>query len=72
MNRRFLNPILTTEPSLDPSEPTDYKALARRRDRMQEYTYEQHRYDDENEQELINTWRMYDALEDSLVEQEDQ
>ena len=71
MNRRFLNPILITEPSLDPLEPTDYKALARRRDRMQEYTYEQHRYDDENEQELINTWRMYDALEDSLVEQED-
>ena len=67
---RFLKPILTTEPSLEPPEPIDYKALSRKRDQMQEYTYEQYRYDEEMLQEEINTWRMYDALEDSLIEME--
>ena len=61
---------LTTEPPLDPPEPIDYKALSRKRDQMQEYTYEQYRYDEEMLQEEINTWRMYDALEDSLIEME--
>jgi len=61
---------LTTEPSLEPPEPIDYKVLSRKRDQMQEYTYEQYQYDDEREQELINNWRMYDSLEDSLIEQE--
>jgi len=61
---------LTTEPPLDPPEPIDYKALSRKRDQMQEYTYEQNRYDDEMYQEEINTWRMYDALENSLLELE--
>ena len=61
---------LTTEPPLDPPEPIDYKALSRKRDQMQEYTYEQYRYDEEMLQEEINTWRMYDALEDSLLEME--
>ena len=67
---RFLKPILTTEPSLEPPEPIDYKALSRKRDQMQEYTYEQYRYDEEMLQEEINTWRMYNALEDSLIEME--
>ena len=67
---RFLRPILTSEPSLEPPEPIDYKVLSRKRDQMQEYTYEQYQYDDEREQELINNWRMYDSLEDSLIEQE--
>jgi len=67
---RFLRPILTSEPSLEPTEPIDYKALSRRRDQMQEYTYEQSRYDNEMYQEEINNWRMYDALEDSLLEME--
>ena len=61
---------LTTEPPRDPPEPVDYKALSRKRDQMQEYTYEQYRYDEEMLQEEINTWRMYDALEDSLLELE--
>ena len=61
---------LTIEPPLDPPEPIDYKALSRKRDQMQEYTYEQYRYDEEMLQEEINTWRMYDALEDSLIEME--
>ena len=61
---------LTSEPSLEPTEPIDYKALSRRRDQMQEYTYEQSRYDNEMYQEEINNWRMYDALEDSLLEME--
>ena len=61
---------LTTEPSLEPTEPIDYKALSRRRDQMQECTYEQSRYDNEMYQEEINNWRMYDALEDSLLEME--
>tara|TARA_R110002020_G_C15904682_1_gene741319 strand:- start:51 stop:257 length:207 start_codon:yes stop_codon:yes gene_type:complete len=61
---------LTTEPPLDPPEPIDYKALSRKRDQMQEYTYEQYRYDEEMLQEEINNWRMYDALEDSLIEME--
>ena len=67
---RFLRPILTTEPSLDPTEPIDYKVLSRKRDQMQEYTYEQYSDEIEREQELINNWRMYDALEDSLIEME--
>ena len=67
---RFLKPILTSEPSLELPEPIDYKVLSRKRDQMQEYTYEQYQYDDEREQELINNWRMYDSLEDSLSEQE--
>jgi hypothetical protein len=37
---------------------------------MQEYTYEQSRYDDEMYQEEINTWRMYDELDNSLLELE--
>ena len=57
---RFLKPILTTEQSLEPPEPIDYKALSRKRDQMQEYTYEQYSDDVEREQELINNWRMYD------------
>jgi len=61
---------LTTEPPLDPPEPIDYKALSRKRDQMQEYTYEQYNDEIEREQELINNWRMYDALEDSLIEME--
>jgi hypothetical protein len=61
---------LTTEPSLDPPEPIDYKVLSRKRDQMQEYTYEQYNDEVEKEQELINNWRMYDALEDSLIEME--
>jgi hypothetical protein len=61
---------LTTEPPLDPPEPIDYKALSRKRDQMQEYTYEQYNDEVEKEQELINNWRMYDALEDSLIEME--
>ena len=61
---------LTTDPPLDPPEPIDYKALSRNRDQMQEYTYEQNRYDDEMYQVEINTWRMYDALENSLLELE--
>ena len=61
---------LTTEPPLDPPEPIDYKALSRKRDQMQEYTYEQYNDEIEREQELINNWRMCDALEDSLIEME--
>ena len=61
---------LTTEPSLEPPEPIDYKVLSRKRDQMQEYTYEQYNDEVEREQELINNWRMYDALEDSLIEME--
>ena len=71
---RFTRTVLTTEPPLDPPEFVDHRVLARRRDREQEYTYEQHRHDDEMYQEEINTWRMYDAadqLENSLLEQED-
>ena len=69
MSRHF-RPILTSEPSLEPTEPIDYKALSRRRDQMQEYTYEQSRYDNEMYQEEINTWRMYDELDNSLLELE--
>ena len=61
---------LTTEPPRDPPEPIDYKALSRKRDQMQEYTYEQYSDEIGREQELINNWRMYDALEDSLIEME--
>jgi len=61
---------LTTEPPLNPPEPVDYKAIVRRRDQMQEYTYEQYTCDQERLQEEINTWRMNDAREDALLEQE--
>ena len=61
---------LITEPSLEPPEPIDYKVLSRKRDQMQEYTYEQYNDEIEREQELINNWRMYDALENSLLELE--
>ena len=70
---RFTRTVLTTEPPLDPPEFVDPRILARRRDREQEYTYEQHRHDEEMQEE-INTWRMYDAadqMENSLLEQED-
>ena len=70
---RFTRTVLTTEPPLDPPEFVDHRVLARRRDQEQEYTYEQHRHDEEMQEE-INTWRMYDAadqLENSLLEQED-
>ena len=71
---------LTTEPPLDPPEPIDYKAQASRRDSMQRHTpraqwelevRQAERAEIEaEEEELINTWRMYDALEDSLIEME--
>ena len=61
---------LTTEPSLEPMEPIDYKALSRKRDQMQEYTYEQSYYDNEMQQEEINNWRMQDELDNSLLELE--
>ena len=61
---------LTSEPSLEPTEPIDYKALSRKRDQMQEYTYEQSYYDNEMQQEEINNWRMQDDLENSLLELE--
>jgi len=67
---RFLRPTLTSEPSLEPMEPIDYKALSRKRDQMQEYTYEQSRYDNEMYQEEINNWRMQDELDNSLLELE--
>ena len=54
---------LTSEPSLEPTEPIDCKALSRKRDQMQEYTYEQSYYDNEMQQEEINNWRMQDDLE---------
>jgi len=72
-NRRFFRSVLTTEPDLDPPEFVDHRAIARRRDQEQEYTYEQHRHDDEMYQEEVNTWRMYDAadqMENSLLEME--
>jgi hypothetical protein len=55
---KFLQPVLTSEPSLEPTEPIDYKVLSRKRDQMQEYTYEQYNDELEREQELINNWRM--------------
>ena len=67
---KFKRTSLTSEPPLDPPEPIDYKALSRKRDQMQEYTYEQYNDEIEREQELINNWRMHDALEDSLIEME--
>ena len=69
-NRRFFRSVLTSEPSLDPPEFVDHRAIARRRDQEQEYTYEQHRHDDEMYQEEINTWRMYDQMENALLELE--
>ena len=79
-NSRFLRSVLTTEPPLDPPEFVDHRIIARRRDQEQEYTYEQHRHDEEMYQEEINNWRMYDdagvdlflenQLENSLLEME--
>ena len=72
-NKRFFRSVLTTEPDLDPPEFVDHRAIARRRDQEQEYTYERYPHDHENEEELINTWRMYDAadqMENSLLEME--
>ena len=70
---RFTRTVLTTEPPLDPPEFVNHRVLARIRDKEQEYTYEQHRHDDEIYQEEINTWRMYsdaDQMENSLLEME--
>jgi len=73
-NRRFLRSVLTTEPDLDPPEFVDHRAIARRRDQKQEMDYDAYWHDQEmNEEELINTWRMYDAadqMENSLLELE--
>ena len=69
-NKRFFRSVLTTEPDLNPPEFVDHRAIARRRDQQQEYTYEQHRHDDEMYQEEINTWRMYDQMENALLEME--
>ena len=69
---RFTRTVLTTEPPLDPPEFVDHRVIARIRDQEQEYTYEQHRHDDEMQEE-VNTWRMYDAadqMENSLLEME--
>ena len=74
---------LTSEPSLEPTEPIDYKALSSRRDSMQRHTpraqweLEVRQADRaeieaeaEAEEELINNWRMQDDLENSLLELE--
>jgi len=71
---------LTTEPPLDPPEPIDYKAQSSRRDSMQRHTpraqwelevrQAEKAEIEAEEEELINNWRMYDALEDSLLEME--
>jgi hypothetical protein len=71
-NKRFFRSVLTTEPDLDPPEFVDPRNIARRRDQEQEYTYEQHRHDEEMQEE-VNTWRMYDAADqmvNSLLEME--
>ena len=71
-NKRFFRSVLTTEPDLNPPEFVDPRNIARRRDQEQEYTYEQHRHDEEMQEE-VNTWRMYDAadqMENSLLEME--
>ena len=70
---RFTRTVLTTEPDLNPPEFVDPRIIARIRDQEQEYTYERYRHDYENEEELINTWRMYDdadQMENSLLEME--
>ena len=69
-NSRFFRSVLTSELPLDPPEFVDHRVLARIRDQEQEYTYEQHRHDDEMYQEEINTWRMYDQMENALLEME--
>ena len=69
---RFTRTVLTTEPDLNPPEFVDPRNIARRRDQEQEYTYEQHRHDEEMQEE-VNTWRMYDAADqmvNSLLEME--
>ena len=71
-NSRFFRSALTSEPPLDPPEFVDHRVIARRRDQEQEYTYEQHRHDEEMQEE-INNWRMYsdaDQMENSLLEME--
>ena len=68
-NRRFFRSVITTEPPLDPPEFVDPRIIARRRDQEQEYTYEQHRHDEEMQEE-VNTWRMYDQMENALLEME--
>ena len=77
---KFKQTSLTSEPPLDPPEPIDYKAQSSRRDSMQRHTprfqwelevRQAERAEIEaEEEELINNWRMYDSLEDSLIEQE--
>ena len=70
---RFTRTVLTSEPPLAPPECVDHRVIARRRDQEQEYTYEQHRHDEEMYQEEINNWRMYsdaDQMENSLLEME--
>ena len=80
MNRHF-NPTLTSEPSLEPTEPIDYKALSSLRDSMQRHTpraqwelevrqAERAEIEAEAEEELINNWRMQDELDNSLLELE--
>ena len=69
-NKRFLRSVLTTEPDLDPPEFVDHRAVARRRDQKQEMDYDAYWHDQEMHQEEINTWRMYDQLENSLLEME--
>ena len=70
---------LTSEPSLEPTEPIDYKALSSRRDSMQRHTpraqwelevRQAERAEIEAEEELINNWRMQDELDNSLLELE--
>ena len=72
---------LTSEPSLEPTEPIDYKALSSRRDSMQRHTpraqwelevrqAERAEIEAEAEEELINNWRMQDELDNSLLELE--
>ena len=71
-NKRFFRSVLTSEPDLNPPEFVDPRNIARRRDQEQEYTYEQHRHDEEMQEE-VNTWRMYDAadqMENALLEME--
>ena len=81
---RFLRPTLTSEPSLEPTEPIDYKALSSLRDSMQRHTWDNARWNhsykeseaeyhhriDEQLQEEINNWRMQDEQDNSLLELE--
>ena len=81
-NRRFFRSVLTTEPPLDPQEHVDTelwkqwrcKEMGRQRNRYENDEYERYLYEKNmDEEELINTWRMYDAadqMENSLLEME--